>query len=128
MVRCVGKIKIYVNTVEPTALDFANVWSLGHPCDHPGERISSGIQHVPKGSYNGFISDKEREAVDLVDEFSKERGLEYEIIDLAKAGQMTRLMFVMKGWKVPVIRIGKKAIRGLPTKEQLESMLRNEAC
>lgn len=114
--------------MEPTALDFANVWSLGHPCDHPGERISSGLQHMPKGSSDGFISDKEREAVDLVDQFSKERGLEYEIIDLAKAGQMTRLMFVLKGWKVPIVRIGKETIIGLPTKEQLESVVRSQVC
>jgi len=128
MVRHVDKIKIYVNSVEPTALDFADVLSLGHSCDHPGERISSGMQHLPKGLHNGFISDKEREVIDLVDRFSMESGLEYEIIDLAKAGQMTRLMFVIKGWKTPVIRIGRKTIRDLPTKEQLEALLRNEAC
>ena len=128
MVRHVDKIKIYVNSVEPTALDFADVLSLGHACDHPGERISSGMQHAPKGLHNGYISDRERDAIDAVDRFSKESGLEYEIIDLAKAGHMTRLMFVMKGWKVPVIRIGRKTISDLPTKEQLEALLRNEAC
>ena len=83
---------------------------------------------MPKGSSDGFISDKEREAVDLVDQFSKEKGLEYEIIDLAKAGQMTRLMFVLKGWKVPIVRIGKETIIGLPTKEQLESVVRSQVC
>lgn len=127
MVRHVGKIKIYVNSVEPTALDFADVLSLAHACDHPGERISSGMQHMPKGS-SAFISEEEQKTIDLVDRFSKESGLSYEIIDLAKAGQTTRLKFVLKGWKVPVVSIGKETIIGLPTKEQLESIVRNEAC
>jgi len=127
LVRRMGRIKIYINSVEPTALDFVDVLSLGHTCDHPGERISSGMQHAPKGS-SDFVSDEERKTIDLVDRFSKENGLEYEIIDLAKAGQLTRLMFVVKGWKVPVVRIGRKTIRGLPSKEQLESLVRNEAC
>jgi len=127
LVRRMGRIKIYINSVEPTALDFVDVLSLGHTCDHPGERISSGMQHAPKG-LSDFVSDEERKTIDLVDRFSKENGLEYEIIDLAKAGQLTRLMFVVKGWKVPVVRIGRKTIRGLPSKEQLESLVRNEAC
>lgn len=126
MVRHVGKIKIYISSVEPSVLDSANALSLGHACDSPGERISSGMRHMPKDS-SEYISDDERKAIDLVDQFSKKSGLNYEIIDLAKAGQMTRLTFILKRWKVPVIRFGRETIRGLPTEEQLESMLHDQA-
>ncbi len=78
---------------------------------------------------NACVSDEDRKAIDFVDQFSKETGLDYEIIDLTKAGLMTKLKFVMKGWKVPVIRVGNDAIMGLPTKEQLESAIRRQqAC
>ncbi len=123
MVCCVARIKIYINSVEPSALDFVDVLTLGHACDCPGDRISSGVRHMPKGS-SGFISDEERKAVYLVEEFSRENGLDYEIIDLTKAGPLTRLKFVLKGWRVPVVSVEGVTIVGLPTKEQLVHMLR----
>lgn len=125
MVCYVVRIKVYINSVELSALDFADVLSLGHACDQPGERISSGTKHMPKGS-SGFISDEERKVIDLVEQFSKENGLNHEIIDLNKAGPMTRLKFVLKRWKVPVVSIENETIIGLPTKEQLESILRRQ--
>jgi len=128
MVCYVARIKVYINSVELSTLDFVDPLSLGHACDQPGERISSGIKHMPKRS-SGFISEEEKKAIDLVEQISRENGLNYEIIDLARAGSMTRLKFVLKGWKVPVISIENETIIGLPTKEQLESILRREhAC
>lgn len=120
-----AKIKVYIKTVEVSALDFANVTTLGHQCDSPGERISSGMQHMPRDT-RGLISDEERKAIDFLEQFSEENGLDYEIIDLTKAGRMTKLKFIMKGWKVPVINVGNETILGLPTKEQLESILRRQ--
>jgi len=80
---------------------------------------------MPKNS-SGLISDAEKKAIDLVVQFSKENGLDYEIIDLNKAGLMTQLKFIMKRWKVPVIGIGNKTIVGLPTREELESLLQRQ--
>jgi len=119
------KIKVYVKTVEVSVLDFSNVLTLGHTCDSPEERISSSMQHMPR-DLSGSISDEERKAIDLVEQFSKENGLDYEIIDLTKAGRMTQLNFIMKGWKVPVISIGNETITRLPTKEELASLLRRQ--
>ena len=127
MVRRVDKIKIYIFTSEPSAVDYSDMHSLEHPCSQAGERAFEGMKYMPVHS-SGFISDEERKAIDLVDRLSKESGLDYEIIDLAKSRQTTRLKFVMKGWKVPVISIGKETIIGLPTKEQLECVLRSQAC
>jgi hypothetical protein len=125
MMCYVVRIKVYINTVKLSPLDFANVMSLGHSCDQPGERISCGIKYMPKDS-SGYISDEEIKALDLLEQFSKENGLNYEIIDLAKAGPMTRLKFALKGWKVPVISIENEITIGLPTKEQLGSLLRKQ--
>lgn len=128
MVNYVDKIKVYISTVELSALDFANANTLGHQCDNPEARISAGMRYVPKGS-SGLVSDDERKTIELVEQFSKENGLKYEIIDLAKAGPVTRLKFMMKGWKTPVVSLQNEAIVGLPTSEQLESLVRRQhAC
>ncbi len=123
-----AKIKVYIRTFEISPLDSSNLLTLGHACDDPGKRISTGMQHMPRNS-SGYVSDEEREAIDCVERFSRENGLDYEIIDLTKAGPIKKLKFIVKGWKVPVISVGNEAIMGLPTKEQLESILkRQHAC
>lgn len=125
MVNYVDKIRVYINTLELSALDLVNVNTLGHECDNPSGRISAGLRNMPKGS-SGLISDEERQAIELVEKFSEENGLKYEIIDLAKAGSMTRLKFMMKGWKTPAVRFANETIIGLPAKAQLESLVRRQ--
>jgi hypothetical protein len=122
MVNYVDKIRVYINTVELSALDLVSVNTLGHQCNNPEARISAGMQHVPKGS-SGLVSE-ERKTIELVEQFSEENGLKCEIIDLAKAGSMTRLKFMLKGWKTPTVSFENEAIVGLPTREQLESLVR----
>jgi len=125
MVSYADRIKVYINTVELSALDLVNVNTLGHGCDDPSARLSAGLRNMPKGS-SGLIPDEERKAIELVEQFSEENGVKYEIIDLAKAGLMTRLRFIVKGWKTPAVSFVNEAIVGLPTREQLESLVRRQ--
>ena len=122
MVDRMVKLKVYIKTFEISPLDVSNVLTLGHACDSPGERISAGMKHLGRES-NAWVSDESRKAIDFVDQISKENGVNYEVVDLSKAGLMTKLKFLVKGWKVPMIRVGNEAIMGLPTKEQLEALL-----
>ena len=123
------KIKVYINTVELSTFDFVNVDGIGHPCahthDNPGTRISAGLRNMPKGS-SGLISDEERKTIELVDQFSEENALKYEIIDLAKAGPVTQLKFMMRGWKTPAVSFANETIVGLPTRERLELLVRRQ--
>jgi len=116
------KIRVYVNSIEPSAVDYIDMKSIAHPCSRAGDRAFEGLKNLP-GHSSGFISEEEKKTIDLVERFSRENGLEYEIIDLANAGATTQLRFIVKGWKVPIISFGKETIKGLPTKEQLESMM-----
>lgn len=124
-VNYVEKIKVYVNTIELSILDLVSVNTLGHQCDNPSSTISTGMRHMPKDS-SGLISDEEKKTIELVDQFSEEKGLKYEIIDLAKAGPLTQLKFMMKRWKTPVVSLESEAIIGMPTREQLESLIRRQ--
>jgi hypothetical protein len=123
MVNYVDKMRVYINSVELSALDLVNVNTLGHGCDNPSARISAGLRNMPEVS-SGLISGEERKTIEIVEQFSEENGLKYEIIDLAKAGSMTRLKFMMRGWKTPAVSYANEAIVGLPTREQLESFIR----
>ena len=123
------KIKVYISTVELSTLDFVNVDGIGHPCahthDNPGTRISAGLRNMPKSS-SELISDDDRKTIELVERFSEENGLKCEIIDLAKAGPVARLKFVMRGWKTPAVSFANETIVGLPTRERLELLVRRQ--
>lgn len=118
-----ARIKVYVSSAIPSPTDYADMKSLEHPCSQAGDRAYEGLRHLPHHS-SGLLSDEELKAIDLVEQFSKEKGLEYEIIDLASAKINTKLKFVLKRWKVPLISCGDNIISGLPTRQQLESILK----
>ena len=124
MVSYVDKIKVYINTVELSAANYVD-GALGHECDQPSQRITQITKYLPKVS-SGLISDDERKTIELVEQFSKENGLKYEIIDLVKATLVTKLKFMLKGWRTPVVSFEKEAVVGLPTREQLESLVRRQ--
>ena len=96
--------------------------SVEHPCPLAGEKAFEGLKNLPPYS-SGFLCDQDIKAIDLVKQFSRENDLEYKIIDLADAGTTTRLKLVIKGWAVPIISFVKEIVKGVPTKEQLESAL-----
>jgi len=117
------KIRVCVCSVEPSACDYIDMKSVEHPCSQAGERAFERLKDFPAKS-SGFLSDTEKKAMELVGHFSKENGLGFETVDLANSGLATRMKFLLKGWKTPVIAFQGKTIKGLPTKEQLEMMLR----
>lgn len=116
------KIRVYVNSIEPSACDYVDMHSLEHPCSQAGERAFEGLEHLPAKS-SGFLSDEEIKTVSLVEQFSRENKLEFETIDLANTGLITKMKFYLKGWKTPVITFKGKTITGFLKKEELEAML-----
>ena len=116
------KIRVYINSIEPSARDYVDMESIQHPCSQAGERAFQGLKDLPARS-SGFLSDEEIKAVNLVEQISRENGLESEIIDLANKGLIAKMKFFLKGWKTPVITFKGESIKGLPTKEELEAML-----
>lgn len=106
----------------PSARDYVDMDSIQHPCSQAGERAFEGLRDLPARS-SGFLSDEEKKAVDLVDQFSRENELDFEIIDLANKGLIAKMKFFLKGWKTPVITFKGETIEGFATKEELEALL-----
>ena len=117
------KITVYVQSIEPSSTNYIDMHSVEHPCSQAGNQAFTGMKHYP-GHSSGFLSDEERRTIELVEEFSREHDVKYEVVDLAKAGATVRLKFVIRSWKTPVICCGKEILLGLPTREKLESMLK----
>jgi len=111
-----------VNSIEPPVCEYVDMHSLEHPCSQAGEKAFEGMKYLPAKS-SGFLSDEEIETVNLVEQISRENGLEFETIDLANTGLIAKMKFYLKGWKTPVITFKGENIKGLPTKEELEALL-----
>ena len=116
------KIRVYVSGFEISALDYVDKDSMGHPCvtSRHGENIFTGFKHLPKGSWNGYLTDDQMKAIDVVGEFCEENGLEYEVVDISTMSFVSKMKLMFKGIKAPTIIFRGEKIEGVPTKEDLK--------
>jgi hypothetical protein len=116
------KIRVYVSSLEISTLDYVDKDSIGHPCvtSRHGENVFTGFKHLPKGSWNGYLTDDQMKAIDVVGKFCEENELEYEVVDMANMSFMSKMKFMFKGIKAPTITFKGAKIEGVPTKEDLE--------
>lgn len=75
------KIKVYVSSYEISTLDYVDAGSMGHPyiTTRDAESMFTEYKHLPKGSLDGYLTDDEMKAIDVVGEFCEENGLECEV-------------------------------------------------
>ena len=119
------KIKVYVYGLkEISGLDYVDDKSMGHPCvTGRGGDIYTGFKHLPVGSWNGYLPESQRKAVNIVREFCEENALEFEIVDIASLGFTEKMRIAFKKIRAPTIVFKEKKIEGVPTKEDLEILI-----
>jgi hypothetical protein len=119
------RIRVYVSSFEISTFDYVDKESVGHPCvtSRHGEDIFAKFKHLPERSWDGYLSDNQLKAVNMVDEFCKENGLEYEVVDIASVSFVSRMKFMFKGIKAPTISFKGKKIEGVPTEEDLKVLV-----
>jgi len=120
------KIKVYVYSLKGiSTLDFVDKNSMGHPCvtSRHGDNIFSGFKHLPTGSWGGYLTDEQIKVLDVVNEFCKENGLEYEIVDITNLSFISKMKLVFKGIKAPTISFKGKKIEGVPTNTDLKALI-----
>ncbi len=121
-----GKIKVYISSFEGiSALDYVDTKSMGHPCvtSRDSGDLFTEYKHLPKGSLNGYLTENQIKAVDLVDKFCEQKGLEYEVVDISHLSFIAKMKILFKRIKSPTIVFRGKRIEGVPTKEDLEALI-----
>lgn len=122
------KIKVYVYSLKGISpVEYIDMESARHACSQAGERVFTGLKKLPLGhwdSWDSILLGDQRKVVHLVREFSEENGLEFEIIDLADSGFLTGLKSLVKRISAPSVAFKGEIIKGIPTREELESLLR----
>ena len=119
------KIKVYVSSFKTSTLDYVDAGSMGHPCvtTRHAESMFTEYKHLPKGSWDGYLTDDEMKAIDVVGEFCEENGLECEVVDMTSLAFISKMKLMFKGMKAPTISFEGKKIEGIPTKEDLKTLV-----
>lgn len=118
------KIKIYVYSFNIPTLDFVDKEGAQHACAQAGSTAFSGLRHYPGSMGNCYLSDKERNVILAVESFCKKKGFEFEVIDLATKGFLTKIKFRVKGlMSFPTISFKEKVVHGVPTEETLKKLV-----
>ncbi len=125
----VDKIRVYVYSLKGvSSVDYVDMESARHACSQAGERVFTGLKKLPLGphwdSWDSILSEDQSRVVHLVRELSAERGLEFEIIDLADSGAIALLKSFVKRISAPSVAFKGEVIKGVPTREELEALLR----
>lgn len=107
-----------------STLDYVDADSMGHPCvtTRHAESMFTEYKHFPKGSWNGYLTDDQVKAIDVVDKFCEENELEYEVVDITNVSFVNKMKFMFKGIKAPTISFEGRRIEGIPTKEDLKTL------
>ena len=121
------KIRVYVSGFRILPLDYVDAGSMGHPCvtTRNAESMFTEYQHLPKGSLNGYLTDDQIKAIDVVSEFCEDNGLECEVVDIAKMSFVSKMKLMFKGIKAPAATFKGEKIEGVPTKKDLEVLTAN---
>jgi len=122
--KSLDKIKVYVHSLGIPTLGFVDKEGAMHACAQAGNSAFSGLKHYPGPMDNRYLSDEEKNAILMVEDFCERNGCEFEVIDVAKCGFLTKMKMKTKGlMNFPAIAFKEKIIHGVPTEETLRELI-----
>lgn len=123
-----AKLKVYVQSLEISAAGFVDKEGAMHSFCAPGlkEATFKGIEGQTGLFGNRCLSEEDRKFLMRVDDFCKNNGLEYEVVDLEGTGFLGKLVLRMKGIKAPTVTFGQRTLQGIPSDENLKKLVKVE--
>jgi len=118
------KFKVYIHSFEIPTVGFVDKEGAMHACAQAQKTAFQGLEQRSSLLGNRYLCDEDREVLMRVEDFCKNNGLEYNIIDLGTTSFLARLRLRMKGVNSPAICCGEKIICGVPSEEDLKRLLR----
>jgi hypothetical protein len=120
----VGKIRVYVESVEISTLSFVDKEGALHACAQAGDTAFSGLKHYPGSKQGRVLSEEEREALRKVEDFCEKTGHEFEVVDIGTYDFFSKMKLRMKRLtNIPAISYKDRVIHGVPTEEKLQDLV-----
>lgn len=117
------KLKVYIHSLEIPTVGFIDKEGAMHACAQAQKTAFQGLERFSSLG-NRYLSDEQREVLMRVEDFCKNNGLEFKVIDLGTISFLARLKLKMKGLNTPAIFCGEKIIYGVPSEEDFKELLK----
>jgi hypothetical protein len=117
-----AKLKVYVHSLELSTLEFVDKEGAMHACAQAGKTAFQGLERVSNLLGDRYLCDEERRALTFIEEYCRNNGLEYEVIDLAAMSFLQKLQLRMKGIKAPAVCYEEEIVRGIPAEDDLRKL------
>jgi hypothetical protein len=119
-----NKIKVYICSVAISTLSFVDKEGARHACARAGNLPFEGLKHYHGIGDDCITSSEERNAIAIVESFSRKNNYQYEVVDVAKLSFLSKLRLKRKGLKdFPTVSYGDKFYNGIPTEDDLEKLI-----
>jgi hypothetical protein len=116
------KLKVYIHTLGVPTVGLVDKEGAMHACAQAQKTAFQGLKRYSGLFGNRYLCDEDKEVLRRVEDFCKNNGLQYDIIDLGTTSFLARLKLRMKGVNAPAICCGEKIIRGVPIEEDLKKL------
>jgi hypothetical protein len=116
------KLKVYIHSFEVPTVGFVDKEGAMHACAQAQKTAFQGLEQRSSLFGNRYLRNENREVLTRVEDFCKNNGLQYNIIDLGTMSFLARLRLTLKGVKAPAICCGEKILYGVPSEEDLKKL------
>jgi hypothetical protein len=117
------KLIVYVHSYEISTLDFIDKEGAMHGCANAGVIAFQRLQSGSAMFGNRYLCDGDRQTLTCVEDFCKQKGLEYGVIDLGEMNFFGKLALRIKGIRTPAVCYRKNTFCGIPNNAILSSLL-----
>ena len=118
-----AKLKVYVHSYELSTLQFVDKEGAMHACAQAGKTAFQGLERVSNLLGDRYLCDEDRKALTSVEEYCRDCGSEYEVVDLGTMSYLQKLGLRMKGIKTPAVCYEGKTLCGVLTEENLRGLI-----
>lgn len=119
------KLKVYIHSLEIPTVGFVDKEGAMHACARAQKTAFEGLERFSRISGKRYLADEESEFLIRIEDFCKNNGLEFEVIDLGAMSFLTKLKLKMKGLRTPAVGCGEKIVYGVPSEEDLKELLKD---
>jgi hypothetical protein len=120
-----AKLKVYVHSLEPPTLGFVDKEGAQHACAQAQTIAFQGLQRLSGLFGNCYLTDQDRETLLMVEDFCRNNGLQFEVVDMGQMSFSKKLKSRMISMKTPAVCCQEQTFYGVPKQADLERLLKS---
>ena len=116
------KLKVYIHTFEVPTVGIVDKEGAMHVCAQAQKTAFQGLEQRSSLFGNRYLCDEDKEVLMRVEDFCKNNGLQYDVVDLGTMSFLARLRLRVEGINAPAVCCGERILCGVPSEEDLKKL------